>query len=603
MSRETSTSATKAPVDEWQALVLSDMLHGLHRYVERKSGIKLRPEQKTELDQVRGSTAGPFSTTLSQAKQFMVDSTESLIGLMMVKGGAVPHGLKQRRLLKNAVRVEKAIVGEEYALGFYLPDFSNGGVTRWPGPVGYRVALNHLVAVSIRLHSIFPSVAYKAVIGVVGRVVVVPILAHNLTFVARTHAQVFKHLLLGLSDLANGREPDLLGDLSEEEIDLYRKWIRLFDCVKHFAPSPKESQSAFREVLGLVSEHGDNPSSSRLWAGLAIFASGDLAIDELLVAKVIKENEELFGSAENRPLVNCARSRFGLLRYSYAMEDQKQLMDGDLDESLESVRNITKNIAGMSRPEHLDESAAREAFGWAYLLSRKILLGRKSEHEAWIKKCREVSKVLDGLLLAISVEKFRKSDNEAARVLGVLALRYRVGFRSNPRFIAETNASDVADYIEAMLKDLKSEPAISSGIVYMVKARNCLHQAFIKRQAGDTRRANNELDHAIAHYGMTLDSVVGHGYKFDKEREKINNVPGVMDGEVAAWCIPEMVMALRMKREMSADRTEKESLRRLSTALAVVGEAKYGIYFNEEEESDRIRRGLLQRCLHKSKLA
>ena len=599
MTRKSSATSSRAPVDEWQALVLSDILLGLHRYVERQSGIQLSAQQKAELDRFRGSKNGPFSTTLSQAKQFMVDSGENLIGLMMVKGGAVPHGLKQRRLLKNAVRVEKAIVGEEYALGFFLPDFSDEGVKRWPGPVGYRVALNHLIAVSIRVHSIFPSVEFKAVIGVVGRAVVVPILAHNLTFVARARAHVFGRLLRALDELANGREPESHGDLGEDESDLYSKWVRLLDCVKHFAPSAKESKETFREVLDLVSEHGDNPSSSRLWAGLSIFASGDLAIDELLVAKVIKENESLFSSTENRPLVNCARSRFGLLRYSYAMEEQKRQLDGNPASAVESVRRIAQEIADMSRPGYLDEERAREAFGWAYLLSRKILLGRKQESEAVIKQRHALSKVLDELLRVIASDKVRKSDNETARVYGVLALRYRAGFRSNPRFIADTNASEIAEYIESMSKELKSEAAIPSGIVYMVKARNALHQAFIKREAGDSGRANVELDHAIAHYGMTLDSVIGHGYKFDQEREVTKNMPGVMDGEVAAWCIPEMVMALRMKREMTTDRAEKESLRRLSTALAVVGEAKYGIYFNEQEESDRIQRGLSLRCRRK----
>jgi len=573
------------------------MLRELHKKAEREYGSKITKVQQQELDRLRGSKARAFAATLSQAKAFMLGSGANLIGLMMDKGGSGYHGQKVKQLLNNAIRVEKAIGGEEKALGFFLPDFMEDETKRWPGPVGYRVALNHLVAVSIRVHSIFPTAEFEKVVGLVSKAVLVPIIAHNLTFVSRSHPKVFKAIMCQLDDKTPRNSPDTT-ELDEVEAELLRRWTCLVTCAEGFAPASFDMVAARREIVELLNERGDNPAASRLWSGLSIFASGDLAIDEILVAKIIKDNEEAFGSAANMPLVNCARSRFGLLKYSYAMDDERELLRSDLRSALSQVEELRKRLVSLTRPEHFDEKLAKECFGWAYLLSRRILLGRKQDVAMVAQESVEISRRLDGLLNAMSDVRFQSSERQEVRGYGALALRYRAGFRSNPRFVADTNATDLTDYIESIIRQLTKNPDISIGITYMVKARNALHSAQVLDNRGDRKKALVQLDHAIAHYGMTFDSLMGEGFQFDavESGTVTRSAAGVMDGEVAAWCIPEMVAALRMREEWSATRPEKESLRRLYSALAVVGEVQFGVYFNQEDETDRIKRGLLLRC-------
>jgi hypothetical protein len=69
-----------------------------------------------------------------------------------------------------------------------------------------------------------------------------------------------------------------------------------------------------------------------------------------------------------------------------------------------------------------------------------------------------------------------------------------------------------------------------------------------------------------------------------------------MDGEIAAWCIPEMVAALTMKEEATKDKREKVDIGRYRKALITAGEVQFGIYFNPESELRRINEGLRIRC-------
>lgn len=75
----------------------------------------------------------------------------------------------------------------------------------------------------------------------------------------------------------------------------------------------------------------------------------------------------------------------------------------------------------------------------------------------------------------------------------------------------------------------------------------------------------------------------------------------MMDGEVAAWAIPEMRFAVELLKqtvtEKGNDRKKKVSeLERIQKALDMVGEMQFGVYFNQEEESGRLQKGLMLGC-------
>lgn len=540
---------------------------------------------------------------------------------MMSKGGSSQQTKSDREVLGWSTKVEKALAGEEYALGFYLPDFSEDGLKRWPGPIGYRVALNHFVAVATRVHSVFPSAPFEYVTGLVARVVMVPILAHNLTFLARANPKVFTAIVGGrkgsrrveggvLAALSKTGSPVLHEALNNEEQGLYDAWVRLIEACMEFHPDKQEARKCMVQVIELLNEYGDNPVASRLWSMLSIIASGDLTVDELLVSKVISEDKDgRLGPAASRPLVSCARSRFGLLRFSYGMEDQRRLLDENFRGAMEKVQAAASEIRGLTRPDHLDKGKAEKAFGWAYLLSRMTLLGRLNEKsQDWdyvtgkrssaevFRECYEAGRRLDDLLSAMADRRFLDSVNEQTRAYAMLALRYLAGYRSNPRFIMDTNESDIAGLIEPMKSKLSAVPEIPKGIISMVAARNSLHQAF--RLTANSKDPIVQLDHAITQYAMTLDAILVAGVRFEDD-ERSPNVAGVMDGEVAAWCLPEMAAALSLRSNYAESKEKRDNIKRLRAALVVLGEAQFGVYFNEEEERNRIERGLKIRCRRK----
>ena len=609
-------------LDSWSRLVLSEVIHGLRRQAEKNSSVSLSKAERAAIADFQGKPRA-FGVAVSRAKKFIEKSGAGLVKLMMIKGGSGQQTDGEKQMLAWALKVEKAIVGEEHVLKYYLPDFSEDKAKRWPGPIGYRVALNHFVAVATRIHSIFPSASFDHVIGLVAKVVMVPILAHNLTFLSRANPKVFMALtgdrkkagegksnLGSLTVLSQGGKPAAPDSLTGDDRQLFDAWLLLMNICVDLHPDVRAARICLLEVVELLNEYGDNPASSRLWSMLSVIASGDLAIDELLVSKAINADDGGLGAPASQPLVNCARSRFGLLRYSYGMEEKRQEFENDFFGSIREVDGLADGIRKTSRPESLDKDTFNKAFGWAYLLSRKTLLGRYNNQAAdWpyfeddksastaFERQYEAGRALDGLLSALAEDRFISSKNEVVRSYAMLALRYLAGYRSNPRFIVNTNESDVAGLIEPIKSRLSGLSDMPKGIVAMVAARNSLHHAY-RKLSNDARGAVVQLDHAISQYAITLDAILVTNVHF-ADQERSSNVAGVMDGEVAAWCLPEMVTALSLRDQFVKTPGERKNLRRMRSALGILGEAQFGIFFNEDEERDRIERGLKIRCRRK----
>ena len=75
----------------------------------------------------------------------------------------------------------------------------------------------------------------------------------------------------------------------------------------------------------------------------------------------------------------------------------------------------------------------------------------------------------------------------------------------------------------------------------------------------------------------------------------------MMDGEVAAWSIPEMRFAVELLKQTviekgNAKKSKLSELDRIQKALDMVGEMQFGVYFNQEEESGRLEKGLKLGC-------
>lgn len=615
--------------EKWAGLLLTEAMAGLHRYARKEMNGELTPKMLSDLQKQLGQKPSSFKVTLSRARSFLKESRTELVKMMKEGFGELVK--KDRDYLESAVRVEKALAGVEAGICQIMPDFSRGEAERWPGPIGYRVALNHFVAVALRVHSISPKAEYDRLVGLVVQVVLTPILAHNLTFLLRSDPAVFrvitgdgkvrdvdpleKSLLSWYADvppckLQQGiadRDYSTSASLSDAERETLRRWQLLFDAFAYFHPQREKAKEQFCLIRDLVTEHVENPATSRLWSSLSDIASGDLSAAEMLVAKVIHQDEVLFKKTEQMPLVNCARAKFGLLKFAFKMEAEAEHLRINPETALLEADKVIKAHEEYLHTSHTDEETARKLFGWAYLLSRRILLGRKVKGNPGyglsedMKNAKEVlsfewraSKLLERLFASLSRPQILEADAPARRY-GLLALRYWAGLRSNPRFIIDVKGKEGTCYIEEAIARLKKDDArdIPKGIVWMLMARNALHQAHLCRN--QPQRHLVQLDQALSHYARTLDAIFDSKIKFEEDASVKNN-EGTMDGEVAAWCIPEMVAAMCMKEKATVEKKAKLNIARYRKALITAGEIQFGIYFHLESELERISRGLSIRC-------
>jgi hypothetical protein len=523
----------------------------------------------------------------SDAKKFLKDSVGIIVRLLRREevGG-------EADILSDASQVAKAISNEEGLLRLIGPDFSINPTGRWPGPVSYRSALNHLIAVSIRVHSMYPDTEFGVILRASARRILVPAIAHNLTFLRRNEPATFNALLKsgdGISRLLHKTDGGKLLDKTkvvvlegEASTAGGQAWARLLNAAFNFARLhiKDDPEGLFEEIQRLTLEHEINPSGSALWNELSLIASGDLSIDELLVSRVTTDLQGKLGPAPPRPIVFCARARFGLLRYTYSMSDERELVAKHPAKALDDAIRFSEGIEG----QKLKEGSCREAFGWAYLWSRYLLIGREDDKRmgtAIFKATQDKAGILlENLLHKVYLHAEEKEYKQ-------LALRYITGFLTNPRFVRPSalranGHTKAKDYLDLMRKE-----SLPGGLISMMQARLSLHEAHALKGSAGFGKA---LDACLATYAETLKSISASEHS-----------DSMMDGEVAAWSIPEMRYAVELLKEtVTSKGNEKKrkigELDRIQNALDMVGEMQFGVYFNQEEESGRLEKGLKLGC-------
>ena len=540
-------------------------------------------EAKKTLARLKKSGDG---ANVSDAKKFLRSSVGIII--RRLKGEALG---KEASVLSDASQVTLAIENEEELLRLIAPDFSLNPSGRWPGPVGYRSALNHLIAVSIRVHSMYSDTKFDVILRASARRILVPVLAHNLTFLRRSSPKAFTFLLKtgdGIDLLCQGKPiaKPAAGNTWEEDVPAAEAWIRLLNATLQFARlSVVDAPDLFAEVKRLTLEHEINPTGSALWNELSLIASGDLSIDELLVSRVTTDLQDKLGAAPPRPIVFCARARFGLLRYSYAMTEERELVAKHPANALKTAKEFLDGIlAQTAKKKPLPDEACIRAFGWAYLWSRHLLLGRAEDKRMETPEFTATQDKAGELLEDLLYQVYCHGEKPEYRQL---ALRYMAGFLTNPRFVRpKILRSGDHQKAKGYIKLMKDE-GLPGGLISMMLARLHLHAAFA--ESGKPGFAA-PLQAALATYAETLKSI--------SATEHSDNM---MDGEVAAWAIPEMRYAVELLKKTVAEKgNDKKSktseLERIQKALDMVGEMQFGVYFNQEEEAGRLKTGLELGC-------
>ena len=573
----------------WREMTLPHYLKELRLAIQEgweKDPLTPKADIKTYEEARKAQEKKGAGANVSDAKKFLQDSVGVIVRLLRRETVG-----KEAKVLGDASQVALAIRNEEELLRLIAPDFSVNPTGRWPGPVGYRSALNHLIAVSIRVHSMYPETKFDVILRASARRILVPALAHNLTFLRRSAPAAFNYLLksdAGIDRLSTGHlilNP-AAGKLTDEEIGPAEAWIRLLNGAFHFArQSVDDAGGLFTEVKRLTLEHEINPTGSALWNELSLIASGDLSIDELLVSRVTTDLQDKLGAAPPRPIVFCARARFGLLRYSYAMTEERELVAKQPAKALAAAHEFFKGLqAETEKKEKLVDEVCIRAFGWAYLWSRHLLLGRSEDkriEQADFKQTQDPAGILlENLLYQV----YRFAEKPEYRQL---ALRYVAGFLTNARFVRPLTLranghTKAKNYVGLMRKE-----SLPGGLISMMEARLQLHQAYALIAKPGFAEA---LHAALATYAETLKSI--------SAAEHSDNM---MDGEVAAWSIPEMRYAVELLKQTvvekgNAKKSKLSELDRIQKALDMVGEMQFGVYFNQEEESGRLEKGLKLGC-------
>lgn len=585
----------------WDNLLLSELLDGLREKADTpkvKDSLEYEGDKKAlrRAGMLRASLGKFHGSNKSAAKGFL-QSAAQRIGNLIAGGSLIgPDGRAVmvsgvNTVLDASGRVEGSLLQSENQLRLLLPDTVVTDEARWPGPISYRSALNHFVAVCIRVHSIAPEAAFEEVLYHSAKRVLVPALAHNMKFFAKEYPGVYRAFVHDESiKLRMGFKLTEISQAAEgmpgSERYFYRKWARLFNVMMDSASfiSPDRRGDLFMLYQKLLKDYEAEPRTSQLWQELSVIASSDLAVDEVVVSRVLDDVGMGSQDLGCSPLVNCARQRFGLLRYAYGMQHEALEFKARFGYGEAEVESLMRRLAKLPKGGRLDPELAKNVFGWAYILSRYLLLGRQSidVSDAGARRRQDASKLLCDLLDAAI-----QSDTGKRSPEGLLALRYQIGFLTNPRFekmsgrIRNKEHPDV--YSSAVVEDYirSAEKEESNGmpktIVDMARARVVLHHAMAQKPG--TAGRSRDLQSALNHYAKILKELASPGDA------------SIMDGEVIAWVLPEIHYTLgELSKCNPGDEAHWESVQK---AILVLGEVQYGVYYNPQEEMKRIENGLL----------
>lgn len=598
------SSEPSAYDSRWKKFRLTALLKELHDFSARDyngdeaeyEGHKPARERARSLQKsLSTSKPGSIDANAASSNTFFKDVAGNLghflSGLNLV--GRFKDGSKASQKMKSVLRrnrrVEGALKTWEASYRLLLPDLVGMDERRWPGHVSYRAGLSHFVAVCLRAHSILPEVSFDAITLAAARRILVPALAHNFKFFAKDHPDLYQLFVHGKKEDTQGKKnepPAGLFMLKQDDAaglpgasrPAFRKWLRLFRACQHFGEKWGEHKltELGAEFQELLRDYERDPRNSRLWRDLSILAAGDMAVDEILVSWVIKDVGGDETNISSSPLVNCARSRFGLLRYAYMMAKESAMFQADFAKGLSAASKLLAEISE-SQDGALTGDIVDQGFGWAYLLSRHNLLGRKAQSgDARMGDRDRAGLVLYELLNALRF----KAKSEEHRTL---ALRYLIGYMTNPRFIKpyakirldpkKPGSAFSSKTAEDLIRDAGKLPMMPMTIVQMAKARIALHYACF-----DKPNSAMHLQSCLEHYAAIIKALDSPA------------CGGIMDGEVIAWAFPEIHFAIEKlalhDKESSADWDEvKESLQ-------VLCETQFGVFFNPKEEGDRIQDGL-----------
>jgi hypothetical protein len=560
--------------EKWIELTVPNYLKEFRKQVEKE----LKSENEVKITQSKIGRKKSIAVSATDAKNFLKEG----INIIIQKFNGSKTVLDES-ILKDANQVLSSIKGEEELLENLVPNFSVNEKSRWPGQVGYRAIINHLVAVSIRVHSMHPSIDFDDVIRSVSRRVIVPALAHNLTFLRKDNRELFDFLLksdnglekikkgikLSIKDIQIGKKTK--SDCDDDAI----KWVRLLNALRFFMSEIKNFHELVTEIQRLTLEHEINPNSSSLWSELSLIASGDLSVDEILVSKVTAELEITTKNDSYKPIISCARSRFGLLRYSYGMIEEKELILNKRNEALSRTKDYYEEIDKISTTGKIDDKTAIQGFGWAYLWSRYLLIksGKHNKPRDTDLAAELIEKILSKLYIHSKNIDYTK-----------LAVRYLAGFLTNPRFIRPVKFLENQTSATHWIKQMK-EAGLPIGMISLMNARVSLHQAYEFRKS-DPLKFKSLLEKSLSLYADTLCSINASVYS-----------ESMMDGEVSAWAIPEMRMCIELLKDTLTEtgnhkRSLEFSLTSYQKALDTIGEMQFGVYFDKEDEESRLRLGL-----------
>ena len=459
-----------------------------------------------------------------------------------------------------------------------LPKAEDSIKMSWPPPAPAHLTINSFVALSLRIHTEYPTLKPKTVILESTRRTIIPVLAHWICISGESSSINELALSFFKSECSSDKSDDEHLNIKKLNTDQLA-WQRVSKVLVKYSLEclgKDETQDLLSEMLNLINDYRMNPHGGQLWMQLGKLNGTPPGVNQMVIFECLKKiqvSDEVSSALQNKSTFYCSRTRHSALRLGYYDEEFKNRANKNISDV---AADLDKQMLKLT-----DEDKLARAF----ILSRIALVNHDNSDnsEAELEKKKLAAELVKKILQSIL------SNKNGDKNVHLIAHRYLLGFLTNPRFTKITtdtvkleeslsefrkNAKDKGDKVSLLLSDI-FEARINWARALSGEKINC--------------------EDIVLKYAKACNKILSAG---DHDEAQF-------DSEAPMWIIPELSVILYfgenfcnrplLKDYLNDDESgiSKENIN-ASVILNRIAETQFGIYYHHSVERNRIINGLLQ---------
>jgi hypothetical protein len=459
-----------------------------------------------------------------------------------------------------------------------LPKAEDSINMSWPPPAPAHLTINSFVALSLRIHTEYPTLKPKTIILESTRRTIIPVLAHWICISGESSSINEVALSFFKSDCCFDKSDDedlIIKKLNRDQL----AWQRVSKVLVKYSSEyfgKSETLNLLSEIINLVEDYRKNPHGGELWMQLGKLNGTPPGVNQMVIFECLKKiqvTDEVPNALQNKSTFYCSRTRHSALRLGYYDEEFKNRANKNL---LDVAADFDKQLSKLS-----DEDKLARAF----ILSRIALVNHDNSDnsEAELEKKKLAAKLFEKLLQSIL------SNKNGDKNIHLIAYRYLLGFLTNPRF---TKAITDTVKLEESLSEFRKNAEDRSDKVSLL-----LSDIFKARLNWARALSGEKID--------CEDIVLKYANSCNKILSVTNHDEAQLDSEAPMWIIPELSVILYLgenfcnrpvlQKYLNDDESgiSKENIN-ASVILTRIAETQFGIYYHHSVERNRIINGLLQ---------